>query len=37
MAAGVAAASWVTGVVAEIAGIEALATGAFVVAVVAGG
>ena len=37
VAAGVAAVSWVAGVIAEIAGIQALATAAFVVAVVAGG
>ena len=37
VAAAIAAGSWVTGVVAEIAGVEVLATGAFIVAVVAGG
>jgi cation-transporting ATPase G len=37
VAAGVAAASWVTGVVAEIAGVEVLATVAFVAAVFSGG
>ncbi len=37
VAAGVAAGSWVIGVVAEIAGVEVLAAGAFVAAVVAGG
>ena len=37
VAAGVAVVSWVAGVIAEIAGSQALATAAFVVAVVAGG
>ena len=37
IAAGVAAGSWVAGVVAEIAGLETLATVAFIAAVVAGG
>jgi cation-transporting ATPase G len=37
VAAGVAAASWGTGVFAEIAGLDALTTGAFAVAVAAGG
>ena len=37
VAAGVSAGSWVIGVVTEIAGVDVLATGAFVAAVVAGG
>ena len=37
VAAGVAVVSWVAGVIAELAGSQALATAAFVVAVVAGG
>jgi len=37
IAAGVAAASWVTGVVAELSGGEAVSTAAFVVAIVVGG
>ena len=37
LAAGVAAASWVTGVIAELSGGDAIATAAFVVAIVAGG